>query len=233
LSGESSYNPCVPPAKRKNLSEIVTEKIKDLIIRRNLRPGDRLPTEHQLARRFKVSRICVREATKALGFLGIIHGRPRHGLVVGRVDLNRVAQYLGFHLALSDYPKIKLIDARIVIETGALPYTLSRMDAEPGLYEDLRAKADLLEKTTDPGLMVKRDAAFHRALLEASGIEPLVVFNNLLEIFFERFRESLLLGRWKAGKLTHRKILDALRAGRCARAQEMLRTHISYHRKHL
>jgi GntR family transcriptional repressor for pyruvate dehydrogenase complex len=222
----------VPTGKRKkNLSEIVTEKIKDLIIRKGLKAGDRLPTEHELARRFRVSRICVREATKALGFLGIIRGRPRRGLVVGKVDLNRVSQYLGFHLALNDYPKIKLLEARIVIETGALPYTMARMAAEPGVYEELGEKVRRIGETRDPDRLIERDVAFHRALLEASGIEPLVVFNDFLEIFFQRFRESLLAGQWKKGVRAHQRILDALREGKCEKAQELLRAHIAYHQK--
>lgn len=216
--------------KRKILSEIVTERIRNLIVDERLKTGDRLPTEHELARRFGVSRICVREATKALGFLGIIRSRPRRGLVVGKVDLGRVTQYLGFHLALGDYPLVQLLEARAVVETGAIPYTLRRIKSERSLYETLRKKARLTEQTIDPDLYIERDVAFHRALLEASGIEALVVFNDLLEIFFLRFRESVLAGQLRKGSRTHRKILDALKAGDCGRAQALLRAHIAYHK---
>lgn len=217
--------------KKKNLSEIVVEKIRDLIVDGGLKAGDRLPTEHELAKRFGVSRICVREATKALSFLGIIRGRPRRGLVVGKVDLNRVSQYLAFHLALSDYPRSKLLEARIVIETGALPYTMARMASEPSIYEHLSEMARRIGETDDRSEQIKRDVAFHRALLEASGLEPLVVFNDFLEIFFQRFRESLMAGGWKKGVQAHLKILDALRDGKCQRAQELLKAHIGYHRR--
>jgi GntR family transcriptional repressor for pyruvate dehydrogenase complex len=219
--------------KRKILSEVVTEKIKDLIIDGGLKPGDKLPTEHEIARRFGVSRICVRESTKALSFLGIIRGVPRRGLSVGEVDLHRVTQYLGFHLALSNYPKLQLLETRIVLETGALSYTATRMKSEPDLYEALKEKALILEGTPDPEVRIDRDAAFHRALLEASGIEPLVVFNDLLEIFFKRFRESLLAAQWKKGEHGHRRILECLKRGNCEQARKLLRTHIAYHEKNL
>lgn len=223
----------MPGRRRKNLSEIVAEKIRDLIIDKGLKAGDRLPTEHELARRFRVSRICVREATKALGFLGIIRGRPRRGLVVGKVDLDRVSQYLAFHLALNDYPRLKLLEARIVIETGALPYTMARMAAEPEVYDHLSEMARRIGETSDRSVQIERDVAFHRALLEASGLEPLVVFNDFLEIFFQRFRGSLLAGGWKRAAQVHQRILDALRDGKIERSQELLRTHIGYHRKSL
>ena len=66
-------------AERRILSEQVAEKIKDYIVDHALRAGDRLPTEFQLAERFGVSRVSIREATKALGFLGIIRRHPVAG----------------------------------------------------------------------------------------------------------------------------------------------------------
>ncbi len=209
----------------------MTERIRHLIVDQNLKTGDRLPTEHELARRFGVSRICVREATKALGFLGIIRSRPRHGLVVGKVDLGRVTQYLGFHLALGDYPLVQLIEARVVVETGALPYTMRRIKSDRELYASLLERARLTEATVDPDLFIERDVAFHRALLAASGIEALVVFNDLLEIFFVRFRESVLSGQLRKGSRTHRKLLELLDAGDCETAQSLLRAHIAYHER--
>ena len=55
----------------------------------------------------------------ALGFLGIVRSAPRRGVTVGRVDMHRVTEYLGFHFALNTIPGSSL-KARIVIETGAL-----------------------------------------------------------------------------------------------------------------
>src|SRR6188472_3324676 len=109
-------------ARRQNLSEQVAARIKQLILENSLKPGDRLPTEQEMADRFGVSRVSVREATKALSFLGIIQAAPRRGLTVGHVDMRRVTEYLGFHLALTDYPKPQLLQTRLVIETGVLPF---------------------------------------------------------------------------------------------------------------
>jgi DNA-binding FadR family transcriptional regulator len=90
--------------ERRNLSEVVADRIRQYIMDNRLKPGDRLPTEQELSDRFGVSRVSTREATKALGFLGIIDAAPRRGLVVGRVDMKRVTNYLSFHLAISDSP---------------------------------------------------------------------------------------------------------------------------------
>jgi DNA-binding FadR family transcriptional regulator len=217
--------------ERRNLSEVVAERIRQFIIDHGLKPGDRLPTEQELSDRFGVSRVSTREATKALGFLGIIDAAPRRGLVVGRVDMKRVASYVGFHLAISDYPREQVLDARIVIETGALAHVVRRVADDPALYGRLAEAAAAVEAAGDFDARIAADVAFHRALLDASGVGPLLAFNDLLTIFFDRFRRSLARGDWEIGLAQHRQLLDAVRAGDLAGACAVLTRHIDYHRR--
>jgi DNA-binding FadR family transcriptional regulator len=217
--------------ERRNLSEVVAERIKQYIIDHNLKPGDRLPTEQELSDRFGVSRVSTREATKALGFLGIIDAAPRRGLIVGHVDMKRVTNYLGFHLAISDFPRPQLLDARIIMETGALAHVMKRMADDPTLYDRLVAAADVVQAAPDLDERIHADAEFHRALLDASGIGPLLAFHDLLTIFFDRFRRSLACGDWETGLRQHRQILDALRAGDLKLACDVLTRHVDYHRQ--
>lgn len=65
----------IKPIKSKRTTEIILEQIKDLIIRGELNPGDRLLTESELAERFQVSRTSVREALAALSLTGILEIR--------------------------------------------------------------------------------------------------------------------------------------------------------------
>ena len=215
---------------RQNISEIVAGRLKQFIIDNGLKPGDRLPTEQELADRFGVSRVSLREATKALSFLGIIRSAPRRGLTVGQIDMKRVTEYLGFHLALTDYPNAELLQARIVIETGALVQLMERMQADPQLYAQLHGAAKRLQQLSDPVERIEGDVAFHRALLEASGIAPLVAFNDLLQIFFNRFRQAFLDGQWEIGAQMHVDIVDALRDGKLEVAQTTMLAHLEYYK---
>lgn len=217
--------------ERRNLSEVVAERIKEFIIDHKLKPGDRLPTEQELADRFGVSRVSTREATKALGFLGIIDAAPRRGLIVGHVDMKRVTNYLGFHLAISDFPTAQLLDARIVIENGALPHVMRQMTNDPTLHARLTEQAARVSRAGDLDERIAADAAFHRGLLDASGIKPLLAFHDLMTIFFDRFRRSLARGDWEAGMKQHQQILDALRDGDLKRACDVLASHLEHHRK--
>lgn len=221
------------PVKRKNLSEAVVEKIKRHIITRGLKPGDRLPTEQEMADQFGVSRIAVREATKALSFLGIISAAPRRGLTVGHVDMNRLTEYLGFHFAIGEYPKETLLKARIALETGALLYSAESMRNDSELYQRLVEEIHRHEKMTDLDEIIQGDIEFHRALVQASGLEPLIAFNDLLQVFFLKFRESVASAERQRGNRDHLRVIEALHMGNLSEAQEALRRHLEYHQGHL
>lgn len=221
------------PVKRTTLSEQVVAQIKQYIVQHNLKPGDRLPTEQELADLLGVSRISVREATKSLSFLGIVQAAPRRGLTLGEVDMDRVTKYLGFHFALSGYSKLHLLQARMVIEIGSLPFAMERMDEDPGVHRRLMELIEKLDQAKTPDEFIEGDIVFHRALVEGSGIEPLVAFTDLLHVFFREFRESVVPEGLRSGNQSHRRIVEALRNHRPETAQKELRLHLGHYRKQL
>lgn len=203
-----------------------------MIWQQRLKPGDRLPTEVELARQFGVSRVSVREATRALSFVGLLDAAPRRGLTVARLDMQRVSECLGFHLSCSEYPKVELLDTRILLETGALPLVMERMAGDRAIYTALENLNHQLRESSDAAARIELDIAFHRTLLEASGLSPLVAFHDLLQIFFQRFRESLLEGEWPRGIAGHQQLIEALRDGQLAEASATLREHLAYHQRY-
>ena len=221
--------------RRQKLSELVVAGIKNYILQHALSEGDRLPTEQQMAEMFAVSRLSVREATKALSFLGILRSAPRRGLTVGRIDMRRVTEYLGFHFALNHYPRQELLRTRIVIETGALAEAMQRIAEDPQLVHRLSAMNDRLRRVTDTDEFIAGDLAFHRALIECSGIGPLVAFSSLLEVFFMQFRDQVdeVKKDWANGIDGHDRILAALRDRDLRKADDLLREHLRHYRGHL
>ncbi len=213
--------------QRKKLSDEVISWIKDYILSHGLRAGDPLPTEGAMSELMGVSRNIVREAVKALNFLGIIDSAPKRGLTVAKVNLQLATEYLGFHLAINDFPKSQLLETRIAIEIGALSSAMHHLKKKPKLVETLKqacSKTDI----RDVDEFIARDLAFHRGLLEAGGVEPLMAFGGLIQTFFQRFRPDVQTAqaKWRGGVLKHRAILTALQAGNLARAETALREHL-------
>jgi GntR family transcriptional regulator, transcriptional repressor for pyruvate dehydrogenase complex len=215
---------------RRKIREVVAQRLKDFISSEKLRPGDRLPTENQLADQFGVSRLSLREATKALEFLGIVEARPGRGLSVGQVTLERMTEYLGFHPALQDASPAQLIETRIIVETGVLPHVMQRMRSDPSIERSLNDINERLRNTRTLQRWVTLDIQFHRCLLESSGLSPLIVFNDLLAVFFKRFRESVKKAEWQEGTDSHQRLIDHLAQGRLDAACADLREHIESHR---
>ena len=215
---------------RRKIRDQTNKKIKELITTEQLSPGDRLPTETELAETFGVSRLSVREATKALEYVGIVEAKTGVGLTVGQIDLERVTEHLGFHPALHRADPLQLIDTRVIIETGVLPHVARRMAEDSSTYERLRSLVDRSRSARKLQTWIDLDIEFHRTLLESSGLTPLVAFGDLLHVFFQRFRESVKRAQWQAGAESHRRIIDVLRDGDVAAATDELRRHIEDHK---
>jgi len=218
---------------RPKIRDVVAERLKSYIIENNLAPGDRLPTETELAETFGVSRLSLREATKALEFLGIVESRPGVGLTVGEIDLQRVTDHLGFHPALHSADPQELIDSRVIVETGVLPHVALRMADDPAIYDSLQALVERFHTARKLEEWIELDIQFHRALIEASGLSPLVAFGDLLQVFFRRFRDSVKKAEWKAGIESHRQIINDLRNRKVDRAVKELKSHIESHRQRI
>ena len=218
---------------RRKIRDVVADHLTSYITSERLKPGDRLPTETALAEQFGVSRLSLREATKSLEFLGIIASKPGVGLTVGSVDLERVTSYLGFHPALQKAPDIQLIETRILIETGVLPYVMRRMQVDPAIYDTLAQIVEELRRARDLARWVELDIAFHRRLVESSGLAPLLPFNDLLAVFFQRFRESVKRAEWKLGIEGHQRLIDYLRSGDLSAACREMEVHIRSHQRRM
>jgi DNA-binding GntR family transcriptional regulator len=104
------------------------------------------------------------------------------------------------------------------------------MQTDPGVYERLHALNDRLRSADRLADWIRHDIAFHHALLEESGLIPLVAFGDLLQIFFQRFRESVKRGEWKQGIESHQQMLDFLRQNDVPGACDELRRHIESHK---
>jgi GntR family transcriptional repressor for pyruvate dehydrogenase complex len=220
----------VETIERSKLCDIVADRLKTFILDGDLKSGDRLPTEAELATKFGVSRLSLREATKSLEFLGIVDARPGRGLTVGKVNMERVTEYLGFHPVMHDVTPEELIDTRVLIETGVLPHVARRMKQDESLYSKLNAINAELRKARSLARWVELDIAFHRKLICASGLSPLMASTDVLAVFFRHFRESVKKAEWSDGIESHQRVIDALMAGRVKAADQELRTHIESHR---
>jgi DNA-binding FadR family transcriptional regulator len=147
--------------------------------------------------------------------------------------MERLTEHLGFHQGLLDVDPQQLIDSRVIVETGVLPHVARNMAKDPAIEAELRALAERFRDARDLKTWIELDIQFHRTLLEASGLKPLLAFSDLLNVFFQRFRESVKRAEWQLGIESHRCLVDLLATGRVTQATEELRKHIESHKERL
>ena len=70
------------PVQRTSVSDAIIAQITELIERNVLKPGDRLPPERELCKRFQVGRSSLREALRSLSMMGLLDGRVGEGTFV-------------------------------------------------------------------------------------------------------------------------------------------------------
>jgi DNA-binding FadR family transcriptional regulator len=118
----------------------------------------------------------------------------------------------------------------MVVEMGSLQYAMVAIASDNSLYEKLIAICDTLDKTKDAELFLEGDTEFHRVLVEASGVHPLMVFNDVISAFFKKFRLELLNTSDSArlrGSQVHRDIVNALHEHRLIDAETAMRNHLA------
>ena len=102
----------------ESMSTVLADRLLQTAIESNMKIGDKLPGEVELADRFHVSRVSIREAINGLKFLGMLDAAPRRGTTIAALDYRRLVKYLGFQMAFSSLSEEELFDARLALEIG-------------------------------------------------------------------------------------------------------------------
>ncbi|TXK08982.1 FadR family transcriptional regulator [Microbacterium saccharophilum] len=148
------------------------DEIKKLILTRDLKPGDPLPTEAELCETLNVSRSSVREAIRTLSTLDIVDVRHGHGTYVGAMSLDPMVQALVFRGVLS--PDGTLNALREVVEVRlALDLALAETIVNGAVGEDAAELSALVDEMVDKAsrgeVFLEADRAFHTKLFSVTG----------------------------------------------------------------
>ncbi|RDI23731.1 FadR/GntR family transcriptional regulator [Lentzea flaviverrucosa] len=162
------------PDSRRPLPELIEQKLRELIIGKTFKEGDRLPTEPVLADKLDVARSSLRTALQRLQLQGIVEVRRGLGWYVRRSDLAAVDEHLEGKLAARQFSPTDLLETRISLETTAA--ALAAIRAGDGELDELAKLSRRYQRATveDTQEVLDSDEEFHLALVRASHNELLV-----------------------------------------------------------
>jgi len=203
----------------------VAGAIQEIIRTERIGPGGRLPTEHALARRFRVSRPIVREAIQALKVLGVVESKPKVGLRVLPFDPEPLFNHLIARIRTDD-ERAELYEFRCLLEPAVL-----RLVARRAPREKLAELEALLRTPLPRGRAAvregfARDIAFHEGLWKLAGNRFVWSLRSLLLKYFADIERQPGLRATEAvmrrTNAQHLAIVRALRAGDVRRAEREL-----------
>jgi GntR family transcriptional repressor for pyruvate dehydrogenase complex len=152
------------PVRTARVYVEVVEQILQLVQEGYLSPGDRLPSERELASRLGVSRSSVREAMTALELLGTIQIKAGAGIFVGSPANGRLAEQVA---ALAKEGPLEILEARLIIEPGVAQLAaLRRSQAD---LQDMRLQISKMASELESGRNAwEPDWGFHEAIARAA-----------------------------------------------------------------
>jgi len=195
-------------------------------ITEELKPGDLLPPERELARMLGVSRSSVRDAIRSLELMGLLE--PRQG--IGTVVCNpaaAAANPLADALLEKRKTVADLLDVRKMIEPPLAHRAALRISSdEIANMEDILLRQETNVRAGELG--IEEDSQFHYAIAMASDNAAILkVVDVLMDMLRETRERSLQAeGRQEKSLAGHYRILSALKRGDAAAAEAAMRRHL-------
>jgi GntR family transcriptional repressor for pyruvate dehydrogenase complex len=216
----------VQPVRRDRLYQGIVSQIEGLLERGELKPGDQLPPERQLAEQFQVSRASVREALRSLELLGIVETRAGGGTFVRHGQAGDLTKPLTSLIARGHDLK-DVIDVRGLVEPAVAERAAQKISAaEIAELREIITAQERKVAASEP--YVEEDTRFHELIGTAARNELLVTMLGVIWDVLRASREEWLQTekRAHASIEAHRRILAALETHDPAAARAAAADHI-------
>ncbi|GIN69944.1 GntR family transcriptional regulator [Bacillus sp. J14TS2] len=215
--------------RKQTLSEIVIERIKTHIAENQYQSGDQLPSEKEIIQMLGVSRTAVREALKSLQSQGIIEIKPGVGIFVTKVHLQSYLKNISPFLAFDQIKFKDLIDARIILELGAIELAIDHYHIDE-INQMEKWNNLILEKAQKGEKPKEEDRLFHKTLFNATGNETYIQLSYIINEYFQanQLEEVVDMEEYKHSYEEHKQVIDAIQQKDKETAQQAMRNHLSH-----
>jgi GntR family transcriptional repressor for pyruvate dehydrogenase complex len=214
--------------KTSRLYEQIVQQVEESILKGQLKPGDQLPAERDLAQRFGVSRTAVREAVKALREKGLVEAYTGRGTFVTNGRSQAMRQSLDLIIKISQQEgSLHLAELRRILEPEIAALAAPRIEEQ--LLATMREAVAAMDRNVhEREAYIEADLDFHLALAEAAD-NPLILalIDSIVGLLREqRSRIFEVDGGPGRGQFHHKRILEAIERRDSDGAREAMRAHL-------
>ena len=210
----------------KKVREEVAKQIERLILKR-LKPGDKLPSQGELAEMLQVSRGSIRDAIRDLELMGLIERRQGAGTFIREISAESLVNPFANALKHRQELVSELLDFRKMLEPP-----LAARAATHASVEEISEMEEILqrqeEKQGQGEAAMSEDAEFHYSVALASGNSVVLkVIDTIMDLLRDTRERSLQVeGRPQKSLAGHRRILAAIKRHDAEAAKAAMRRHI-------
>jgi GntR family transcriptional repressor for pyruvate dehydrogenase complex len=213
--------------------EQIIETFKTHIMKGELRPGQRLPSETELSQQLGVGRSAVREAMKILEAMGVVTIQQGNGTFISDKPSSKLLNPLMFAIMLEAGMALEFYELRYTTQVGYCE--LAAEKATEADWQAIETAATALEKYVenpdyDFKTLCDLDLQFHYAILDATH-NPLIIKigRTVEELFFNSFYTSMS----GSGNIVrhHQIIMNGLRDGSPQAIRQAVATSLDYWKK--
>ncbi len=226
--------------KTPSAVDAVVGAITDEIIRGELKPGERLAPEPDLALKYGVGRNSVREAIKQLQAYGVLYIKRADGTYLADSFQGKMLDPLLYNLIFDNEDQEALSQLRSVIEIGTLQVALLRPQSQtviPILNELLGEISEEFDKS-EPSheRILEKDLAFHKAIAATIGNPQVDILTDYITRMTIPARKRAVQKWIELGKQAefirlHREIIAVIAERDMARVTEVVENHYVFLRK--
>jgi GntR family transcriptional repressor for pyruvate dehydrogenase complex len=221
-----------PTFHHEALYQRIANHVRGLIETEQLRPGERLPAERDLARMLGVSRVPIREAMRTLAAQGLIEIRRGQGMFVASSAVEATIEGLT-HALLNQHDLLaELFAVRRLLEPASAQWAAARADADAvaslrRLVDDMEAAAD--SDPPDYDTIGERDTRLHVEIAATSENRVLMRIMRAIQDLHREQLETSLRYRDRAHETLkdHRRLVDAIGAGDPVEARSAMLDHLA------
>ena len=224
--GRSILNSEFESVRRAKVYEEVARQIERLILKK-MQPGDKLPSERELAETLGVSRSSIRDAIRSLELMGLVEPRQGAGTVVLEISIESLVNPLANTLKRKEELIGELLDFRKMLEPPLAARAASHASAdEISEMEEILDRQQ--EKLRQGESAIAEDSEFHYSVALASrNSVVLKVLDTLMDLLRDTRERSLQVeGRQQKSLAGHRRILAAIKRHDGEAAKAAMRRHI-------
>ena len=218
------------PEHAGTTSEGVVSQLREMIHRGELRPGDRLPPERDLAKILGVSRPTLRAGIRSLAAVGVLQSRQGAGTFVVKSDgpPSLDSSPLRLMASLHGFTSAEMFEARLSLEMAVAGLAAERAtgDQMATMAEEV---AGMYASLDDPEQFLVHDVRFHQTIAAASGNRILTALMNMVAtILFEtRIKTVKRATDLKESAEMHRTIYRAIRERNPEAARDAMHDHLT------